>query len=146
MQSCRNSQPLTTRQTSDSVRIVERWRDSIIHVAPDTAWLSAWIECDSTGEVLLRELEMARGKNLTPTISIVNDTIYMECHTDSLELLLRARDRTITELQHSRTVETVEIEKQLTWWQVTQMKMGRLFMLVIAVLAVLMTIKRRLKL
>ena len=145
MPSCRSSR-LTMTQTSDSVRIIERWRDTTIYEQPDKAWLKGWLECDSAGQVLLRELEIERGRNITPHIKIVNDTIYVECKTDSLELLLKLRDQTIMELQQSKTIETVEVEKQLTWWQETQIKMGRLFLIVIVVLLIITVIKQRLKL
>ena len=144
MPSCRSSR-LTTTQTSDSVRIIERWRDTTIYEEPDKAWLKGWLECDSAGQVLLRELEIERGRNITPHIKIVNDTIYVECKTDSLELLLKLRDQMIMELQQSKTIETVEVEKQLTWWQETQIKMGRLFLIVITVLLIITVIKQRLK-
>ena len=144
MPSCRSSR-LTTTQTSDSVRIIERWRDTTIYEQPDKAWLKGWLECDSAGQVLLRELEIERGRNITPHIKIVNDTIYVECKTDSLELLLKLRDQMIMELQQSKTIEIVEVEKQLTWWQETQIKMGCLFLIVIAVLLIITVIKQRLK-
>lgn len=145
MPSCRSSR-LTTIQTSDSVRIIERWRDTTIYEQPDKAWLKGWLECDSVGQVLLRELEIERGRNITPHIKIVNDTIYVECKTDSLELLLKLKDQMIMELQQSKTIETVEVEKELSWWETTQMKMGQLFMIAIAVLIIITVIKQRLKL
>lgn len=144
MPSCRSSR-LTTIQTSDSVRIIERWRDTTIYEQPDKAWLKGWLECDSAGQVLLRELEIERGRNITPHIKIVNDTIYVECKTDSLELLLKLKDQMIMELQQSKTIETVEVEKELSWWETTQMKMGQLFMIAIAVLIIITVIKQRLK-
>lgn len=142
MPSCRSSQPLTTTQTTDSVKVVERWRDSIIYEEPDKAWL----ECDSMGQVLLRELEIERGRNITPHIKIVNDTIYLECKTDSLERLLKIRDLEIKMLKEMQTEVVVEVEKELSWWETTQMKMGRLFLIVIAVLVIITVIKQRLKL
>ena len=145
MPSCRSSR-LTTIQTSDSVRIIERWRDTTIYEQPDKAWLKGWLECDSAGQVLLRELEIERGRNITPHIKIVNDTIYVECKTDSLELLLKLKDQMIMELQQSKTIKTVEVEKELSWWETTQMKMGQLFMIAIAVLIIITVIKQRLKL
>ena len=144
MPSCRSSR-LTTTQTSDSVRIIERWRDTTIYEQPDKAWLKGWLECDSAGQVLLRELEIERGRNITPHIKIVNDTIYVECKTDSLELLLKLKDQMIMELQQSKTIKTVEVEKELSWWETTQMKMGQLFMIAIAVLIIITVIKQRLK-
>ena len=145
MPSCRSSRHLTTTQTSDSTRITERWRDSLIYIQPDKAWLKGWLECDSAGQVLLRELEIERGKNITPTIKIVNDTVYVECKTDSLEMLLRLRDMEIERLKQERTEVIVEVEKELTWWQTTQMKLGRVFLMAIAVFVALIVIKERLK-
>lgn len=145
MPSCRSSR-LTTTQTSDSVRIIERWRDTTIYEQPDIAWLKGWLECDSVGQVLLRELEIERGRNITPHIKIVNDTIYVECKTDSLERLLKIRDLEIKMLKEMQTEVIVEVEKELSWWETTQMKMGRLFLIVIAVLVIITVIKQRLKL
>lgn len=145
MPSCRSSR-LTTIQTSDSVRIIERWRDTTIYEQPDKAWLKGWLECDSVGQVLLRELEIERGRNITPHIKIVNDTIYVECKTDSLERLLKIRDLEIKMLKEMQTEVVVEVEKELSWWETTQMKMGQLFMIAIAVLIIITVIKQRLKL
>lgn len=144
MPSCRSSR-LTTIQTSDSVRIIERWRDTTIYEQPDKAWLKGWLECDSAGQVLLRELEIERGRNITPHIKIVNDTIYVECKTDSLERLLKIRDLEIKMLKEMQTEVVVEVEKELSWWETTQMKMGQLFMIAIAVLIIITVIKQRLK-
>ena len=144
MPSCRSSR-LTTTQTSDSVRIIERWRDTTIYEQPDIAWLKGWLECDSAGQVLLRELEIERGRNITPHIKIVNDTIYVECKTDSLERLLKIRDLEIKMLKEMQTEVVVEVEKELSWWETTQMKMGQLFMIAIAVLIIITVIKQRLK-
>ena len=144
MPSCRSSR-LTTIQTSDSVRIIERWRDTTIYEQPDKAWLKGWLECDSVGQVLLRELEIERGRNITPHIKIVNDTIYLECKTDSLERLLKIRDLEIKMLKEMQTEVVVEVEKELSWWETTQMKMGQLFMIAIAVLIIITVIKQRLK-
>lgn len=145
MPSCRSSR-LTTIQTSDSVRIIERWRDTTIYEQPDKAWLKGWLECDSVGQVLLRELEIERGRNITPHIKILNDTIYVECKTDSLERLLKIRDLEIKMLKEMQTEVVVEVEKELSWWETTQMKMGQLFMIAIAVLIIITVIKQRLKL
>ena len=132
-------------QTSDSVRIIERWRDTTIYEQPDIAWLKGWLECDSVGQVLLRELEIERGRNITTHIKIVNDTIYVECKTDSIERLLKIRDLEIKMLKEMQTEVIVEVERELSWWETTQMKMGRLFLIVIAVLLIITVIKQRLK-
>ncbi len=137
-------------QKNDSVVVIERWRDSIVKLPADSAWLRAWMECDSTGNVLLRELQTANGRITNTDVNVVrNDTVMLfevNCNTDSLELLLKIRDRQIQQLSKRRTTEVVEVEKRLTWWQVTQIYSGRIFMALIAALAVLIVIKLYLKL
>lgn len=145
--SCRSSRTLTPVRT-DSTIIVERWRDSVVTIPADSAWLKAWLECDSAGSVLLHELEIANGRSATMTVvrlapSPTGSVMEVGCNTDSLELLLRIREQTIERLE--RSVNYIETEKPLTWWQATQTRLGRLFMIVVAVLAVLLTIKRFLK-
>lgn len=139
---------MPTPQRTDSVVVVERWRDSVVTIPADSAWLKAWLECDSAGNVMLQELEAANGRNTGITVVSLTPAgrgslMEVGCNTDSLELLLRIREQTIERLE--RNVNYVEVEKPLTWWEATQVRLGRLFLAIAAALAVLMTIKRTLK-
>lgn len=78
---------------------------------------------------------------LTPTDS--RSLMEVKSNTDSLGLLLKMREQTIERME--RSVEYVETEKPLTWWQATQIRLGRLFLAIVAALAVLLTFKRFLK-
>ncbi|MBP9995341.1 MAG: hypothetical protein KBT67_10495 [bacterium] len=40
-------------------------------------------------------------------------------------MLVRVKDRTIRHLQQSQTTRYIEVERQLTWWQQTQIHLGR---------------------
>ena len=149
VQSCRSKQPLITLQRNDSIVVVERWRDSIVKLPADSAWLRAWLECDSTGNVLLKELQTSNGRNTSTGASITrtdSTTLFeVNCNTDSLELQLKIRDLKIKEMERSRTTQFVEVERQLTGWQIIQIYLGRLFLALIAALAVLLTLKHYLK-
>jgi len=128
--------------------VVERWRDSVVTIPADSAWLRAWLECDSMGNVLLDQLEAVNGRSTTMTVVRLTPTdsrslMEVKSNTDSLELLLRMREQTIERME--RSVEYVETEKPLTWWQATQIRLGRLFLILVAALAVLLTFKRFLK-
>jgi hypothetical protein len=111
--------------------------------------LRAWLECDSTGNVLLKELQAVNGRNTNAGASIIRiDTVTLfevNCNTDSLELQLKIRDLKIKEMERSRTTQFVEVERQLTGWQIIQIYLGRLFLMLIAALAVLIGIKHYLK-
>ena len=90
---------------NDSVVVIERWRDSVVRLPPDSAWLRAWLECDSTGNVLLRELQTSNGRSTSTGATIIKtDTVTLfevNCNTDSLELQLKIRDLKIKEMERS---------------------------------------------
>ena len=97
---------------------------------------------------MLQELEAASGRNTSLTVVTLTPVgrgslMEVGCNTDSLELLLKVRERTIERLE--RNVNYIEVEKPLTWWEATQVRLGRLFLVIVAALAVLITIKRFLK-
>lgn len=134
---------------NDSVVVIERWRDSVVRLPPDSAWLRAWLECDSTGNVLLRELQTANGRSTSTGATIIKtDTVTLfevNCNTDSLELQLKIRDLKIKEMERSLETKVIEVERRLTGWQTIQIHLGRLFMTLTAALAVLIGIKLYLK-
>lgn len=134
---------------NDSVVVIERWRDSVVKLPPDSAWLRAWLECDSTGNVLLRELQTANGRSTSTGATIIKtDTVTLfevNCNTDSLELQLKIRDLKIKEMERSLETKVIEVERRLTGWQTIQIHLGRLFMTLTAALAVLIGIKLYLK-
>lgn len=134
---------------NDSVVVIERWRDSVVKLPPDSAWLRAWLECDSTGNVLLRELQTSNGRSTSTGATIIKtDTVTLfevNCNTDSLELQLKIRDLKIKEMERSLETKVIEVERRLTGWQTIQIHLGRLFMTLTAALAVLIGIKLYLK-
>lgn len=134
---------------NDSVVVIERWRDSVVRLPPDSAWLRAWLECDSTGNVLLRELQTSNGRSTSTGATIIKtDTVTLfevNCNTDSLEMQLKIRDLKIKEMERSLETKVIEVERRLTGWQTIQIHLGRLFMTLTAALAVLIGIKLYLK-
>lgn len=64
LQSCKTPQPIVQEVTKEVV--VEREvRDTIVTVAPDSASIKALLECDSAGNVLIKELQEVQGKNVS---------------------------------------------------------------------------------
>ena len=131
---------------NDSVLVVERWRDTTIILPPDSAWLKAWLQCDSTGNILMQQLELkssnfvmplARLESIAPSGAILS----LDCKADSLEMVIRLKERTIRHLQQSRTTQYIEVERKLTWWQQTQIYLGRALLALLAVVIVFLSIK-----
>ena len=124
---CKTPQPIV--QTEVKEVLVERTiTDTIVTIAPDSASIRALLECDSAGNVLIKELEEVQGKNVSLALALKNSskgkpigTLSVDCKQDSLEEVIALKDETIKELSNNKQVETVEVKyipaivKWLAW-------------------------------
>ena len=126
LQACRTPQPIV--QTEVKEVLVERTiTDTIVTIAPDSASIRALLECDSAGNVLIKELEEVQGKNVSLALALKNSqkgkpaTLAIDCKQDSLEKVIALKDETIKELTNNKQVETIEVKyipdfvKWLAW-------------------------------
>ena len=111
---CRTPQPIV--QTEVKEVLVERTiTDTIVTIAPDSASIKALLECDSAGNVLIKELEEVQGKNVSLSLALKNAkdkpaTLSVDCKQDSLEKVIALKDETIKELTNNKQVKTIEVK------------------------------------
>lgn len=80
LQSCKTPQPIV--QTEVKEVLVEREvRDTIVTIAPDSASIKALLECDSAGNVLIKELQEAQ-KGSENRLHHTNHHSDTYCHYD----------------------------------------------------------------
>lgn len=124
LQGCRTPQPIV--QTEVREVVVEREvRDTIVTILPDSASIKALLECDSAGNVLIKELEEAQGKNVALQAQLKNTNkgtaIVIDCKQDSLERVIALQNEKISELSNNKQTETIEVKyipsfvKWLAW-------------------------------
>lgn len=124
MVSCRTPQPIV--QTEVKEVVVEREvRDTIVTILPDSASIKALLECDSAGNVLIKELQEAQGKNVALQAQLKNTNkgtaIVIDCKQDSLERVIALQNEKLSELNNNKQTETVEVKyipdfvKWLAW-------------------------------
>lgn len=79
--SCKSKQPIITERTE----YIETVRDSTVIIPADSSWLSLLLECDSIGQVRLKELlDYQAGQHVTPPkVSVKNNILRTECRVDS---------------------------------------------------------------
>ena len=111
--SCKTPQPIV--QTEFKEVVVEREvRDTIVTIAPDSASIKALLECDSAGNVLIRELTEAQGKNVKLQLSLQqasgNGVVTVDCKQDSLERVIALQNEKISELSNNKQTETIEVK------------------------------------
>lgn len=117
LQACKT--PQTIVQTEVKEVVVEREvRDTIVTIAPDSASIRALLECDSAGNVLIKELQEMQGKNVSLTLALKSSQknkptatmIVIDCKQDSLEKVIALKDETIKELSNNKQTETIEVK------------------------------------
>lgn len=130
LQGCRTPQPIV--QTEIKEVVVEREvRDTIVTIAPDSASIKALLECDSAGNVLIKELQEEQGKNVALEMALKNKqndkgesagaTLEIDCKADSLQMVIDVQNEHIRELNDiiSKHVEEIkyipDIVKWLAW-------------------------------
>ena len=122
--SCKTPEPIV--QTEVKEVIVEREvRDTIVTIQPDSASIKALLECDSAGNVLIKELEEVQGKNVSLQAQLKNTNkgtaIVIDCKQDSLERVIALQNEKISELNNNKQTETIEVKyipsfvKWLAW-------------------------------
>ena len=114
LQGCKTPQPIVQTDVKEVV-IEKEVRDTIVTIAPDSASIKALLECDSAGNVLIRELEEIQGKNVSLALALKNlkgkpATLSVDCKQDSLEKVIALKDETIKELSNNKQTETIEVK------------------------------------
>lgn len=137
-----------TQSTETKTVIREVVRDTTIVVPPDSAWFHALLECDSAGNVLMRELESYKGRNAS--IGAVNlkpeptgkayilDVGFM---IDSLRIELELRDKIIDTYKQKSEVTTKYIDKPYPWYIKTAIGLAILFICLIIAVIIMTVIK-----
>ena len=111
---CKTPQPIV--QTEVKEVLIERIiNDTIVTIAPDSASIKALLECDSAGNVLIKELSEVQGKNVSLALALKNAkgkpaTLAIDCKQDSLEKVIALKDETIKELSSNKQTKTVEVK------------------------------------
>lgn len=118
--------------------VLEVVRDTTVYIPADTATLQALFECDSTGKVLIKQVEALHGKLQAKARILVRDSIVvLDCICDSMAIYLQVKDRYEVVTTASAEVRTEYTERALRWWQKALMWAGGLAaMTVVIALAV----------
>jgi hypothetical protein len=131
--SCKSNKPLIQKEvTSDA--IVETLHDTVFNVEQDSSFYIALLECQN-GKVAIKEVQETKsGRKLKPPkVNIQDNHLKVDCKTEAEKLFAFWKSQYI---KSYKGTEIPVITNELTWFQKTQIYIGRtlLFALVLWIL------------
>lgn len=131
MTSCKSTQEPVIIEKIRVEKVKETIRDTIIEVVADSSAYKALLECQDGKVVLKKELEKKAGKNLKePKVNLDDKgVLQVDCETEIQYLKAKLKDKE-TRIENSIEVP-IYIQTPLSWWQMAQIWLGRLFLLII---------------
>lgn len=133
MQSCRSVQPCVVgTNTHDSVYVYVENTDTMVVVEQDSASMMALLECDSMGNVLLRELEQEQGRNIALSSRLKGNVLTVDCKQDSLQQLVNRMREVVRAYEANDTKEVVTVEVVPKYYRFTSWA----FWIVVAVMLI----------
>lgn len=111
-----------------------------VYLSPDSALLTALFECDSTGRVLMREVEELKGKAMETDLSFKDGKLDYKVKVAPDTVYVPGKDSIIY------VPQPVEVAvNRLTWWQETWMRIGKISISILALLLGLKGVRKLLK-
>lgn len=137
--SCASKRPALKETVTEIVTVTELHRDTVIVTERDSAMMRALLECDSAGNVIMRQLDVAQGKlnakvtdvKLWRPPGMPGNQWLLEASfvADSLRQEIALRDK-IIDKSREHTIP-VAVPRDLSWWQTTLMWVGVITLLII---------------
>lgn len=131
----RRQYPVQTTQTTSVTTITEVQHDTIVTIQPDTSMLQALIECDSTGQAYLREINQLKSSSyLHQSLNLTNNVLTATAVVDSMDIYLTYKDRYQETTNTTTETKTVTVTTNIMKpWQQMLMYLGAIAALAIAI-------------
>lgn len=129
-----SSSQITKQQ--DTVIRTEIIRDTVVVVEGDESMIRALLECDSTGQVRMKELMEYRAGNRLhpPSLQIRDNILTATAACDSIAIYLQLKDRYERHISAERQTEVQTIEvNRLNGWQRMWMRTGQALTIVLLI-------------
>lgn len=140
-------EPVVIEKTREVRTIV---KDTVFRIQADSTYYHAFVECVN-GKPVLKETEAHKDNRnnspesglLKPKVSLAGGNLSVECYKQAQESFKTWRETYIKE--HEQTPiyieKLIDKEKTLSWFQTTQIWLGRIFLGVLALFALVLVIR-----
>lgn len=112
-----------------------------VYVPPDSAWLRAWLECDSSNQVILKAFSELKSGNVNSSLKLDSGVLDYKANAVHDTIYIPGKDSLIYVPVPGETVTVNE----LTWWQELWIRIGKLSVSVLILCLLPVLAKRILK-
>ncbi|WP_232279342.1 hypothetical protein [Myroides odoratimimus] len=126
-----NMQPTTTEQVTQTVEEVKR--DTVMVIPADKSQYVAELAVQGN-KIVVKDANIKRSKNKVlqpPKVQLQNNKLIVDCESEAQRLFFEWKDKFIKEQKVVETRIPVAVPLSLSWWQQTQIWLGRGFMLLV---------------
>ncbi|MEC4033504.1 MULTISPECIES: hypothetical protein [Myroides] len=126
-----NMQPTTTEQVTQTVEEVKR--DTVLIIPADKSQYVAELAVQGN-KIVVKDANIKRSKNKVlqpPKVQLQNNKLIVDCESEAQRLFFEWKDKFIKEQKVVETRIPVAVPLNLSWWQQTQIWLGRGFMLLV---------------
>lgn len=154
--SCKSNAPLTENKEK-IITIKEIVKDTVLKIEKDSSYYAAYIDCVN-GKPVIRELQKPlpsdkdtgqskKGKNLDiPNVKIDGNILKVSCYQEARDLFFKWKEQYIKEFEKETKIPPpVIIERNFSWWEMTQLWIGRIVLFITGISLILWAIKKYFK-
>jgi hypothetical protein len=139
---CKVQAPIASTDTVTKTVIQEVLRDTTIYIV-DSAGFRAALECDSMGQVRIRQIQdYYAGQFVKPKVIVKDNWLRVDCRIDSGAVYVAWKQRTETTEQSVTTVKVPPPVNYVTGWQWAQIWAGRLLIALVVIYVGFKVLKR----
>lgn len=138
--------PPTTTEANTSLTVKEIIHDTVFETKPDSSYYKAYLECINGKVVIKQDTKpiVKSGKFLKPPrVNLKDNVLKIDCKAEAQKLFAQWKDKYTREHQNSIQRIPYPVEKSLSWWQQTQIILGRLLILIAVLLGIGLVLRNR---
>ena len=146
LSSCKSASvvPPATTETVQTVTIKEVIRDTVFEIKPDSSYYKAYLDCVD-GKVVVKQNTkpiLKSGKFLQPPkVNLKDNILTIDCEAEAQKLFYEWKDVYRENMKSVIQKIPYPVEKPLSWWQKTEIILGRLFLVLILIFTALGVLK-----
>ena len=144
LSSCKSTSvvPPATTETTNTITIKEVIRDTVFETKKDSSFYKAYLDCVNGKVVIKGNSQKAKGNYLKPPkVTVQDNIITVDCEAEAQKLFYQWRDVYRENMKSVLKKLPYPVEKPLTWWQKTQIILGRIFLALIIVFTIVGVLK-----